>query len=63
MTDNEYMIRTFPEFYSEDLELCAHITLKGIARKGEDEGCEYVETLIIYCEICKKEFKIEILVN
>ena len=44
------------------IELCKHINIDGEEQSEENiDDCEYIETLNIYCKICKIEHNITIL--
>lgn len=43
------------------IHLCKHISIK--AYESNDSCAEYVESVVIHCGICNKDFSIGILVN
>ena len=49
-------------FYTDKwLVVCEHISLKAVIVK--DEYPEYLEVLLIRCEICKRDYQYEVCVN
>jgi len=42
--------------------LCKHIEIEG-KLTGSDEGCEYIENLIITCKTCKTTFVLNECIN
>ena len=47
---------------SKVIQICKHICLHA-EEYEDDSGCEYVEHLNIKCEVCKKNFEFNVLVN
>lgn len=44
------------------LDVCEHVRI--FAKETEkDDDSEYTDSLIIYCMVCKKEYKFTVLVN
>lgn len=61
---DEYEIYTNPGLYTGTVEPCQHITLLNVKEISiEKKHPEYVETLKVYCQVCKKVFRIRIAVN
>lgn len=51
--------------YSENanpIELCKHIEIVGKLMK-DDEGCEYITPMKVFCKLCKTEFKLDECIN
>lgn len=44
------------------IKVCKHILIDG-AELPEDIGHEYTEELIIYCAVCKRKYKLLVMVN
>lgn len=44
------------------LEVCPHISLNA-EEHGRDERCHYIESMRVYCRVCKQTYKREVLVG
>ncbi len=54
-------IENLRTYFEGKIKLCEHITIDGVIKP--DEGCEYIETITITCNECKKEHSVSILIN
>ena len=47
---------------AKPIKVCKHILIKGRETEA-NESSEYIESLYIYCDICKKEYSYDVFIN
>jgi len=57
----ERMCRLGEMYGKKGIKVCKHISIDG--KIQEDDGCEYIEELNIYCKECRKKYPFKVLIN
>jgi len=51
------------EWHTDKINLCKHISLQGLVNYPMGDDGEYCQSVPIFCNICKKQFIINVAVN